>query len=49
MTHTLQRSILPPAIPEIPGCELATRFIPGGGEVSGDFYDVLEWDPASGR
>ncbi len=29
-------------MPEIPGCELATRFIPGGGVVGGDFYDVLE-------
>jgi CHASE3 domain sensor protein len=45
MTRTLQRSIMPSAIPEIPGCELATRFIPGGGEVSGDFYDVLEVGP----
>ena len=38
----LQRSVLPRADPAIPGCELATRFIPGGGAVSGDFYDVLE-------
>jgi CHASE3 domain sensor protein len=43
-TRTLQQSILPSAVPEIPGCELATRFIPGGGAVSGDFYDVLELD-----
>jgi CHASE3 domain sensor protein len=41
-TRILQESILPVALPEIPGCELATRFIPGGGVVSGDFYDVLE-------
>jgi serine phosphatase RsbU (regulator of sigma subunit) len=45
MTRTLQQSIMPSAIPEIPGCELATRFIPGSGAVSGDFYDVLEVGP----
>jgi serine phosphatase RsbU (regulator of sigma subunit) len=45
MTRTLQQSIMPSTIPEIPGCELATRFIPGGGAVSGDFYDVLEVGP----
>lgn len=43
-TRILQESILPTRLPEIPGCELATRFIPGGGVVSGDFYDVLEDD-----
>lgn len=37
--RTLQESILPPAMPEIPGCELAVRFRPGDGPVSGDFYD----------
>jgi serine phosphatase RsbU (regulator of sigma subunit) len=36
---TLQESILPPAMPDIPGCELAVRFRPGDGPVSGDFYD----------
>ncbi len=39
----LQRSLLPRALPEIPGCELAVRFAPAGaGElVGGDFYDVF--------
>lgn len=41
----LQESILPPAIPAIPGLELATRFVPGGGPVGGDFYDVFELEP----
>lgn len=45
MSRTLQESVMPAAIPDIPGCELATRFIPGGGAVSGDFYDVLEIGP----
>jgi serine phosphatase RsbU (regulator of sigma subunit) len=37
--RTLQESILPPKMPPIPGCELAVRFVPGDGPVSGDFYD----------
>jgi serine phosphatase RsbU (regulator of sigma subunit) len=47
-TRTLQQSILPPRVPEIPGCELAIRFRPiGGGLVGGDFYDVYEVVPGS--
>lgn len=44
-TRTLQESILPSGVPTIPGCELAIRFIPSGGRVSGDFYDVFEVEP----
>jgi serine phosphatase RsbU (regulator of sigma subunit) len=43
--RTLQESILPPSVPPIAGCELAVRFIPGKGPVSGDFYDVLKVEP----
>jgi serine phosphatase RsbU (regulator of sigma subunit) len=43
--RTLQESILPPAMPRIPGCELAVRFVPGDGPVSGDFYDGFMVDP----
>jgi serine phosphatase RsbU (regulator of sigma subunit) len=43
--RTLQESILPGGVPPIAGCELAVRFIPGRGPVSGDFYDVLEIAP----
>lgn len=39
--RTLQESVLPPAMPQIPCCELAVRFIPGDGPVSGDFYDAF--------
>ena len=37
---TLQRSLLPTALPSPPGIELATRYLPGRGgrEVGGDFY-----------
>ena len=44
-SRTLQESILPSAIPPVPGCEVATRFIPGGEAVSGDFYDVVDVAP----
>ena len=38
----LQRSLLPPALPEIPGLEFAARYVPGGhGQVGGDWYDVF--------
>jgi serine phosphatase RsbU (regulator of sigma subunit) len=40
---TLQRSLLPARLPEIPGVELETRFLPAGAgqDVGGDFYDVI--------
>ncbi len=40
---TLQRSLLPVALPEIPGLETAARFRPIGEgiEVGGDFYDLF--------
>jgi serine phosphatase RsbU (regulator of sigma subunit)/anti-sigma regulatory factor (Ser/Thr protein kinase) len=43
MSRTLQRSLLPPDIPEIPGLDLAVVYEPAGerSEVGGDFYDVF--------
>ena len=43
ISHTLQRSLLPPSMPEIPGVELAGRYVAFGEgmEVGGDFYDVF--------
>jgi serine phosphatase RsbU (regulator of sigma subunit) len=43
---TLQRSLLPARLPEIPGVELETRFLPAGAgqEIGGDFYDVIPLD-----
>jgi len=45
--RTLQESLLPREIPQLPGCELAVRFTPAGaGElVGGDFYDVFAVAP----
>ncbi len=37
----LQRSLLPSALPDIAGAELAARFIAGHGVVGGDWYDVF--------
>ncbi|TDC16820.1 SpoIIE family protein phosphatase [Actinomadura bangladeshensis] len=50
MSSALQRSLLPPGIPEIPGLEVAVVYDPAGegSEVGGDFYDVFESGPAQG-
>ncbi|MBO0835073.1 MAG: SpoIIE family protein phosphatase [Actinobacteria bacterium] len=37
----LQRSLLPTALPQVSGAELAARFVPGHGLVGGDWYDVF--------
>ncbi len=44
IARTLQQSLLPPALPEIPGIELAARYLPAGegNEVGGDFYDIFD-------
>lgn len=44
VAHTLQRSLLPEALPEIPGWEIAALYRPAGhgNEVGGDFYDFWE-------
>jgi PAS domain S-box-containing protein len=43
LAEVLQTSLLPPALPDIPGIEVAARYRPGmdGLEVGGDFYDVF--------
>lgn len=43
IAQTLQRSLLPPVLPDIPGVEVAARFRPAGAgfDVGGDFYDVF--------
>jgi serine phosphatase RsbU (regulator of sigma subunit) len=37
----LQRSLLPSALPTIPGAQVAARYVPGRGAVGGDWYDVF--------
>ncbi len=43
---TLQASLLPPELPDVPGMEVEALFLPAiaGYEVGGDFYDVFELD-----
>jgi GAF domain-containing protein len=47
---TLQRSLLPKHLPELPGVELAARYLAAGEEVEvgGDFYDVWQLDQGFG-
>lgn len=43
LAATLQESLLPPELPQVPGLSIAARWLPGQGgtRVSGDFYDVF--------
>jgi PAS domain S-box-containing protein len=43
IAHTLQASLLPPVLPELPGVEIAAAYRPAGEghDVGGDFYDVF--------
>jgi PAS domain S-box-containing protein len=44
IAETLQRSLLPDQLPEIPGVSLAARYVPATAdmEVGGDWYDVVQ-------
>ena len=44
IARTLQESLLPPILPELPGLDLAARFRAAGAafDVGGDFYDLFE-------
>lgn len=44
IARTLQESLLPPLLPELPGIDVGARFHAAGQgyEVGGDFYDVFE-------
>lgn len=46
---TLQASMVPTRLPDVPGCELASRYVPAGdgGEIGGDFLDVFALDEQS--
>jgi len=37
----LQRSLVPSALPMIPGLQIAARYAPGSGTIGGDWYDVF--------
>lgn len=44
LARTLQESLLPPELPEIPSVQVAARFHPAGdgSEIGGDFYDLFQ-------
>jgi integral membrane sensor domain MASE1/anti-sigma regulatory factor (Ser/Thr protein kinase) len=44
IAETLQRSLLPPGLPVIPGAGLAARYLPASADVriGGDWYDVIQ-------
>lgn len=47
IANTLQSSLLPPALPQIPGMSIGVAYRPAGDgtQVGGDFYDVFETAP----
>jgi len=47
LTRTLQRSFVPPMVPDVPGLAIATAYRPAGDgtEVGGDFYDIFPAGP----
>lgn len=47
IAQTLQESLLPTALPPIPGMAIAARYRPAGEgqDVGGDFYDVFQYGP----
>jgi sigma-B regulation protein RsbU (phosphoserine phosphatase) len=49
LARSLQASLLPPDLPQLPGVEVAARYLPAAGEadVVGDFYDVFQRGPTS--
>ena len=46
IADTLQRALVPDGLPDVPGIELAARYLPGvnGVEIGGDWYDIVPVD-----
>jgi PAS domain S-box-containing protein len=40
----LQRSLLPDSLPDVKGIQIAARYMPGGADVGGDWYDAIPLD-----
>ncbi len=45
IASTLQRALLPPSLPEVPGMEMAAEYHAAAGDIGGDFYDVIPLGP----
>jgi PAS domain S-box-containing protein len=41
VARVLQRSLLPPELPDIPGVDLAASYVPLHDDIGGDFYDAF--------
>jgi serine phosphatase RsbU (regulator of sigma subunit)/anti-sigma regulatory factor (Ser/Thr protein kinase) len=43
VTRTMQRTLLPQALPEVPGLRFSAKYLPGGAgvKIGGDWYDVF--------
>lgn len=46
VARTLTEALLPPSVPQVPGYEVAARYLPASGNVAGDWYDLF---PAGGK
>ncbi|GAA0344141.1 SpoIIE family protein phosphatase [Actinoallomurus spadix] len=44
LADALQRSLLPPSLPELPHCEIAAHYQPAIEPIGGDFYDLFPLD-----
>ncbi|MFD1829567.1 SpoIIE family protein phosphatase [Streptomyces desertarenae] len=49
LAHRLQAGLLPHTLPQVPGLDVASRYLPAGRGmgVGGDFYDLIRLGPAS--
>ncbi|MDQ4042053.1 MAG: SpoIIE family protein phosphatase, partial [Actinomycetota bacterium] len=47
IAETLQRSLLPARLPRLPGVSIAARYMPGGADVGGDWYDAIALEDGS--
>ncbi|MDT7582298.1 MAG: hypothetical protein QOK35_3604 [Pseudonocardiales bacterium] len=45
LARALQRALLPGALPQVEGLEIAARFNPAVGDIGGDFYDIFQIGP----
>ena len=44
VAETFERSLLPETLPEVPGLDLAVRYLPASDAVGGDWYDAFPLD-----
>ncbi|MFF4585490.1 SpoIIE family protein phosphatase [Streptomyces sp. NPDC001388] len=49
LVHNLQAGLLPHTLPDVPGLDVAARYLPAtrGMDIGGDFYDLIRLDPTT--